>query len=358
MGRSLRQAAARGQFPAFLDPPAAAGEVPDEVTTAAPDDWLREPPPLAALDCGPTPALVGNVCVGTASWTERTLLASRSFYPPGAGTPERRLRYYARHFAVVEVDATYYALPREAHARAWAERTPPGFAFGVKAHATLTDHPLEPGRLDRDLVAALPAALRRRRHVYPRDLPAEVRDEIWRRFHAALAPLRAAGKLAYVLFQMPRWFTPTRGHSAYLAGVPARLPDTRIAVEFRQAGWMAEERRARVLDFLGRHGLVYVSVDEPQGTPASVPPLAAVTSDALAVVRFHGRRAQTWDVPGATTTERFGYLYRADELAEWVPKLRDLARRTRAVHVLMNNCHRHYAVQNAKELAALLARAW
>ena len=321
----------------------------------APDDWLGEPPPLAALARGPEPARIGNVCVGTASWTERTLLASRSFYPPAASTPERRLRYYARHFPVVEVDATYYALPRTAHARAWAERTPPGFAFGVKAHAALTDHPLEPGRLDRDLVAELPAALRTRRRVYPRDLPAGVLDEIWRRFHAALEPLRAAGKLAYVLFQMPPWFTPTRAHAHHLAAVPARLPGTAVAVEFRQAGWLAESRRDRVLDFLGRHGLVYVAVDEPQGTRASVPPVAAVTSDALAVVRFHGRRAATWDTPGVTTSERFGYLYQGDELREWVPRLRELAHRTRTVHVLMNNCYRHYAVQNAKELAALLA---
>ncbi len=327
------------------------------MTTDGGDAWLREAPPLAALTDGPEPAQVGNVAVGTASWTERTLLASRSFYPAGANTAARRLRYYARHFAVVEVDATYYALPRADHARAWAERTPPAFAFGVKAYAALTDHPLDPARLDRDLQADLPAPLRRRRHVYPRDLPAAVRDEIWRRFHSALEPLRAAGKLAYVLFQMPKWFTATRAHAAYLAGVPARLPGAPIAVEFRQAGWMAAERRERVLAHLREHGLVYVSVDEPQGTPASVPPVAAATSDALAVVRFHGRRTDTWDLPGATTTERFGYLYQEDELRSWVAPIRRLASHCRAVHVLMNNCHRHYAVQNAKQLAALLAGA-
>ncbi len=77
----------------------------------------------------------------------------------------------------------------------------------------------------------------------------------------------------------------------------------------------------------------------------------------LAVVRFHGRNAAAWDKPGAGTAERFGYAYREDELSEWVPRIRHLAASTRQVHVLMNNCHRHYAVQNAKELAALLAEA-
>src|SRR5437667_3257150 len=168
-------------------------------------DWLTAPPPHAALDRGPLPARVGNIRFGTASWTEKTLVASRTFYPPAANTAERRLRYYARHFPLVEVDATYYALPSAEHARAWAERTPADFAFGVKAHAALTRHPLEPARLDQDLLGELPREMRRQRSLHARELPEAVLAELWRRFHVALEPLRAAGKLAYLLFQMPRW---------------------------------------------------------------------------------------------------------------------------------------------------------
>src|SRR5690242_11246442 len=62
---------------------------------------------------------MGRVQVGTASWTDRTLLES-GWYPPEADTPEKRLRYYARQFALVEVDATYYALPGEQTAALWA----------------------------------------------------------------------------------------------------------------------------------------------------------------------------------------------------------------------------------------------
>jgi uncharacterized protein YecE (DUF72 family) len=317
-------------------------------------DWLAAPPPVATLDRGPQPARVGNVWIGTASWTEKTLLASRTFYPPSANTAERRLRYYARHFPVVEVDATYYALPSEANAEAWAERTPADFAMGVKAYAALTQHPIQPLRLPKELQAEIPRPLRLKRSVYPRELPADVVDEIWKRFHAALAPLRTAGKLAYVLFQMPKWFVPNREAHRYLESLPARLPDAPIALEFRQAGWLTDDRRARTLDFVARNGLVYVSVDEPQGTRASVPPVAAATSDALAVVRFHGRKKETWDKAGASTTERFGYLYDPRELREWVPRIRALSAKTRRVHVLMNNCYRDYAVQNAKDLAEML----
>ncbi len=322
--------------------------------TAPGEDWLVAPPPLGTLDRGPMPARVGNVRLGTSSWTDRSLLVSRAFYPPAANTPERRLRYYARHFPVVEVDATYYALPSVANARAWAARTPDDFAIGVKAHAALTQHPLEPSRLDRDLLRELPRELGRKRSVYAQDIPEPVRDGLWRRFHAALEPLRAAGKLAYLLFQMPKWFLPSRAGEAYLERVPERLPGASIAVEFREANWMSEARRERTLDFLRRLGFVYVSVDEPQGTRASVPPLAEVTSDALAVVRFHGRNAATWDQRGVGTHVRFGYTYTESELREWVPKIRHLAAGTRQVLVLMNNCHRHAAVQNAKDLAGLL----
>ncbi|HLK12552.1 MAG TPA: DUF72 domain-containing protein [Candidatus Binatia bacterium] len=315
--------------------------------------WLDEPPPAATLRGGPVPARVGNVLVGTASWTERTLLESGAFYPPQVRTAERRLRYYARHFPVVEVDASYYALPQPRTAAAWVERTPPGFVFGVKAFAALTGHPIERARLDRDLQVALPRLPR----LYPRDVPADVLEAIWQRFRAALAPLRAAGKLAYVLLQMPPWFVPSHESDAVLDDAARRLPDVQVAVEFRAAGWLAERRRARTLAALGERGFTYVCVDEPQGTRASVPPVAAVTSPALAVVRFHGRRRETWDRRGVSTTERFDYLYSAAELAEWVAPIRRLAAETRTVCVLMNNCRRESAVRNAKELAELLAKA-
>src|SRR5689334_14834074 len=135
---------------------------------------LDAEPPLAALHTGPMPARVGNVLVGTASWTEKTLLESGAFYPPGVKTPADRLRYYARHFPVVEVDATFYALPAEQMARHWVERVPDDFVFGVKAFAALTQHPFVPARLPPDLRAAMGATLARRPRVYPRDVPAEV----------------------------------------------------------------------------------------------------------------------------------------------------------------------------------------
>jgi uncharacterized protein YecE (DUF72 family) len=317
-------------------------------------DPLAAWPPLASLHGAPEPARAGNILVGTASWTERTLLDSKAFYPPAVKTPTDRLRYYARHFPVVEVDSTYYALPSLRNTQAWAERTPADFVFGVKAFATLTGHPLEPKHLDPDLAADLPVGLRRRVLVRASEIPPELLARIWKRFVDALAPLRAVGKLGYVLVQLPPWFQPTRDAMGYLERLPERLRGLPIAVELRSAEWFTRERNVQTLSRLRALGLSYVSVDEPQGTPASVPPLAVATHDDFAVVRFHGRRTDTWARANVGTTERFRYRYTTAELGEWVPRLRMIARATRRVFALMNNCHRESAVQNAKDLARLL----
>jgi uncharacterized protein YecE (DUF72 family) len=75
----------------------------------------------------------------------------------------------------------------------------------------------------------------------------------------------------------------------------------------------------------------------------------------LAVVRFHGRNAETYEKPNISAAERFCYLYAQDELEAWVAPIRSLAERADRVHVLMNNCYGDYGVRNARQLAELLA---
>ena len=102
----------------------------------------------------------GWIRVGTASWTDPTMTAGGVFYPAGADTAEERLQYYAAQFPVVEVDATYYALPALRTSELWVERTPPDFIFNIKAHALMTGQPTETKRLPkaiRDDAAGGPA---------------------------------------------------------------------------------------------------------------------------------------------------------------------------------------------------------
>src|SRR5207245_5149569 len=133
-----------------------------------------------------------------------------------------------------------------------------------------------------------------------------------------------------------------------------RLGDLRCAVEFRNGTWFNEKNAERTLRFLEEHDIPLVLVDGPQGFKSSIPALVAATSPDLAVVRFHGRRTETWEAKGIPTVERFRYLYDKDELEEWVPRVKQVAVQPRETHVLMNNCYANYGSTNARELAAML----
>ncbi len=297
----------------------------------------------------------GWIRIGTASWTDPTMTASGVFYPVGADTAEERLGYYASRFPIVEVDATYYALPSARTSQLWVERTPPDFVFDVKAHALMTGQPSETRRLPKILREALTADLAAKPRVYAKDLPAEVRDGVWESFLAGVAPLRDRGQLGSVLLQYPRWFFPSHESREAIREAKARLGGVPCAVEFRHHSWLSEKNAERTIGFLADNAIPLVMVDGPQGLASSVPPMLAVTSSELAVVRFHGRRAETWEAAGVPTVERYRYLYGREELDEWVPRIREASRQARDVHVLMNNCYANYGTTNAREIAALLA---
>jgi uncharacterized protein YecE (DUF72 family) len=216
---------------------------------------------------------------------------------------EERLRYYASIFPTVEADASYYYPPTEEMAGLWVNRTPAGFTMHIKAYSLFTNHPTRPDSLWPEVAEDVPIEHREKRAVYLSHLPEAAVDD--------------------------------------------------LAVEFRHGSWMSEEERGRSLGLLEHEGLSYVCVDEPQGFDSSVPPVCAATAD-IAVVRFHGRNRETWEEKWISAAERFAYRYSDEELAEWVPNLRELAATTRETHALMNNCYRDYAVDNGRQLAALL----
>jgi len=291
--------------------------------------------------------------VGSCSWTDPTLIACGRFYPPGVSSAEDRLRFYARQFPLVEVDSTYYAPPSERNSLLWVERTPDGFTFNVKAYGLLTHHPAVVARLPDWLRNALPEQAHGKRNAYAKDFSEALMDDVWELHREALEPLTAAGKLGAVLFQFPPWFVRSRENRAYLRDLPARLPDWPLAVEFRGGGWLDEGPAADTLRLLEEAGLVYVGVDEPQGFPNSTPPLTAVTAP-LAIVRLHGRNADSWESRTGAASDRFKYLYSDAELEEWAPRVRELAAQTRSVHVLFNNNYEDWGMQNARRMAHLL----
>ena len=193
----------------------------------------------------------GRILVGSCSWADKTLIDSGWYPPAAAKSPEERLRYYADHFPIVEIDSTYYAIPHARNAELWAERTPDEFTFDVKAYALFTGHGAAVQAFPKDVKEALPDELRQKRNVYMKDLSAETGDEMWRRFNETLLPLDSAGKLGTVLFQYPPWFGPRGDNREAILEAKERLGQYRMAVEFRNAAWMAEPAdQERTLRFL------------------------------------------------------------------------------------------------------------
>jgi uncharacterized protein YecE (DUF72 family) len=306
------------------------------------------------LELAPAVELGGSrVLVGTCSWTDRTLVNETDWYPRRSMTAAERLAYYAAHFPIVEADSTYYFPPTPEMSASWVERTPDGFTMNVKAYSLLTGHPTFPHSLWPDLQSEVATEHRDKRSLYSKHLPEEAIEEAWDRFRHSLMPLHSAGKLGAVLLQYPRWFTPKDANREELAAARRRLPDYKLCVEFRNGRWLADNEADRTFEFLEQQGLAYVCVDEPQGFDSSLPPVVAATAE-LAVVRFHGRNAETWNAQVPSAAYRFRYRYSPEELEEWVPGIQQLAESAREVHVLMNNCYRDHAVDNATELARLL----
>lgn len=276
----------------------------------------------------------------------------KAWYPAGVRTAADRLRYYAGRFNTVEVDSTFYGLPSSGNAQLWAERTPAGFIFHIKAFAMLTRHGV---KLDQ-----LPPALRER-HTFELDQygrivhpTPQIRREVFTLFSEALDPLRQEDKMGLVLMQFPPYFVANEENRAYIAHAASWLAPDRVGVEFRHSSWVQPEEIERTLAFLAAQDLTYVCVDAPRVAGTNVmPPLVAATSD-VAYVRFHGRNAATWNARVATAAERFRYLYDQEELREWVEPITHLREQTGTTYVMFNNCYGDYAPKNATQMLGLL----
>lgn len=296
-----------------------------------------------------------NILVGSASWTDKSLIACGRFYPKEAKTAEARLRHYATQFPLVEVDSSYYGMPTPQNAQLWADRTPTGFVFNVKAFRLFTGHSAQPAVLHQDIRQALGPDLPR--SLYLRDLPREIQDELWRRFVEALAPLAAAGKLGAVHFQFSPGVLRNREGMAHIEHCVERMPQQLLSVELRNRSWFEGSHAQQTPGFLRRLGVVHTVVDSPQGFANCVPCIWEVTHPKLALVRLHGRNRDTWNLTrAASSSSRFDYWYSADELAAMVPEIEHLAGLAESVHVVFNTNHEDQGQVHARLMRQLLGR--
>jgi uncharacterized protein YecE (DUF72 family) len=311
------------------------------------------------LDDLDAPRLVGrrhNIAVGTASWSDKSLIACKRFYPAGCSSAEARLRYYAAQFPMVEVDSSFFALPSATNSQLWVERTPASFRFNIKSYRLFTGHQTPPESLPPDIQLALPPLPARKKNWYYHDMPADIVDELWRRFRSAIAPLQEAGKLVAVHFQFAPWVTGEARWREHVQECVRRMQGHLLAVEFRNQTWLDEEHAEQTLAWERDLGVSHVVVDEPQGVGNYGPGVWAVTNRRLAVVRLHGRNEQTWAKKGLTAaSERFNYEYQAEELEDLARRTVALADEVDLVHLVLNVNYEDQGVRAARALQGLLA---
>lgn len=269
-----------------------------------------------------------RILTGTAGWADESLTRS-GWYPPGTRTAADRLRYYASQFPLVELDASYYALPRETTVSGWIDAAPAGFTMDVKAYSLLTGHGTRTVTLPVDLRSGI-----RRSWLTGTTAPAGLLEELWSRFHQTFDPLRKNGLLGVVLLQFP---PSCRADSAGRAWVEEALrfcEPLPAAVEFRDSSWLEPGQREHTWEMLRARNAAYVCTDMSQQPPGAVPPALAVTAD-KAVIRLHGH-SPDWQRGGKQ--ERYRYEYSGPELTAWAERGALLGESADEVHIVVNTC--------------------
>lgn len=264
-----------------------------------------------------------RIQIGLSGWGDHEKL-----YDDGAKASDR-LGMYARHFPIVEMDNSFYAIPSPDQMDKWAQTVPGHFGFIVKAYQGMTGH-ARGGTLSKYSST---------RSMF---------DE----FRASVRVLQAAGKLRAVLFQYPPWFGCERKHVDILKRTREWMEDLPVALEFRHQTWFAPEFREKTLDFMRSEGWIHSIADEPQAGTGSVPAVLAATREDAVMIRMHGRNEKGWHTGGQPNWREVRYLYRynEDELAQWRESVLKLLEETSQCWIIFNNNSGGDASDNAKQL--------
>jgi len=294
--------------------------------------------------------MAGRILVGTSSWADPGFV--KEWYPPKMPTRER-LPWYAKHFELVELNSSFYAIPDRTNVHKWVDETPDGFVFDVKVHRALSRHAAQVDSLPEDLRDGVETTGRGRVQLRP-----ELETALAKRLVEETAPLEEAGKLGAYLVQLTPAFAPHRHELEELDRLVEALAPHRVAVELRHRGWVREKRRERTLGWFADRGVAFVGVDAPPGDHVPIMPsdLDAVTRDDLAYLRLHGRNTEGY-LKGQSVAERFGWRYADDELEEIAGRAQALAEQAGEVHVAFNNNRDDDAPTAAQRFRALLGQA-
>lgn len=265
------------------------------------------------------------IYIGVTGWGDHDTL-----YPAGT-SPGDKLKEYAGHFPIVEVDASFYAVQPKRNVEKWVKDTPESFQFIVKAYQGMTGH------------------LRA-------EIPFESKKDMFDAFRLSLEPYQQAKKLAMVLFQFPPWYDCKRENVDYLRWCKQQMGDIPVALEFRHQSWFSPQLKEQTLQFMKQEDWIHSICDEPQAGSGSIPTVLHATNQKITLVRFHGRNVHGWTKPkeGNWRDVRYLYKYNKNELEEWIENFQKIKKESETVYVLFNNNSGGDAADNAKQFIDML----
>lgn len=288
----------------------------------------------------------GTIRVGTASWTDPGFVAD--WYPKGLPAGER-LRWYANHFDMVEVNSSFYSVLNYRQVEKWCREVPNGFVFNVKLHRLLSRHSTAPKMLPPDLREQFEVAKDKVQ------LNPALEKELTTRFLREIEPFRQTRSLGALLLQLSPSFSPRHNALSELENLFALLDGYRVAVELRNRGWAIGEQLAKTEEFFRRHKVTFVCVDAPQDNHFMIlPSIDVITNSKLVYLRVHGRDARRY-ITGKTVAERFNYKYSDEELRDMAQRAANLAKQAGEVHLIFNNNAHDYAPRDAARFRELFA---
>ena len=238
---------------------------------------------------------------------------------------------YSGHFPIVELDTSFYAIPKPEIVERWCKETPQNFQFVIKTYQGMTGHLRD-------------------------ELPFETKNDMFNAFRACANTFQINNKLAMILVQFPPWFDCQGKNVQYIRYIKQQLAGYPIAIEFRNQTWYAPQMKEKTLQFLKDNELIHTVCDEPQAGSGSVPFVPIATHDKV-LVRIHGRNVHGWRNIGHAENwrkVRFLYDYNEEELQKLSEQITFLSQQAKEVYVLFNNNSGGHAAKNAKRLQQIL----
>src|SRR6266403_4872145 len=263
-----------------------------------------------------------------------------------------RLAWYAQHFAMVEVNSTFYSVPDARTVERWCATTPDNFTFDVKLHQLFSFHSTQRKLLPPELQRIAQADAKGKVNTSP-----ELRDALLESFLRPMSILQSAGKLGAFLLQLSPAFSPRKHHLNELEPLVEKLVDYQLAIEFRNRNWVVGDQLKSTIVFLRKRNVGFVNVDAPASDHFSVVPseLNEITNPDFSYLRLHGRDAKAY-LTGKTVATRFNYDYSDDEISDVAERSKELAGEAKAVHIVFNNNNLDYAPRAAIRLRKALGQ--